>query len=248
MSDQVKVAFVTGASSGIGQATAEAFVRAGYATALVDRDVAAGEKTATEFAKLGDCTFIACDVTDDAGVERAVADTVSRFGRIDVAFNGAGIDGSMAPTADSTMDNFDRLIAVNVKGVWSCMRHQLRQMLAQGGGAIVNCSSTSGVVGVGYLPAYSASKHAVVGLTKSAAVEYMRSGIRVNAVAPGMVDTPMWQRSISPEMTEQLLANDPAGRLAKPAEIAQAVLWLASPAASFVNGHTLLVDGGFTAV
>ncbi len=248
MTTQTRTAFVTGASSGIGQATAEAFVRHGYATVLIDHDVEAGERTAGQLRALGECAFVACDVTDDTAVEQAVASAVTLYGRIDAAFNGAGINGELATIADSAIENWDRIMAVNLKGLWSCMRHELRQMLRQGGGAIVNCASTAGVVGTPQLAAYSASKHGVVGLTKSAAVEYMRSNIRVNAVCPGMTDTPMWRRSITPEVTKQLLANDPAGRLAQPAEIAAAGVWLAGPAASFVNGHALVVDGGFTAV
>lgn len=246
MADEHKVAFVTGASSGIGRATAEAFVRAGYATALVDRDEALGKQAVEELGALGECMFVACDVSDDAAIESAVAQTVSAYSRIDAAFNGAGIDGEPALTADGSIENWDRIMSINLRGVWLCMRHEIRQMLKQGGGAIVNCSSSSGLVGVAGLSAYVASKHGVVGVTKSAALEYVRSNIRVNAVCPGMIDTPMWQRSISPEMTEQLLANDPIGRLGKPTEIAEAVLWLCSPAASFVNGQALGVDGGFT--
>ncbi|MCB2058987.1 MAG: SDR family oxidoreductase [Novosphingobium sp.] len=246
MSEGHKVAFVTGASSGIGRATAEAFIRAGYATALVDRDEALGKQAAEEFGALGECMFIACDVADDAAVESAVAQTVSAYSRIDAAFNGAGIDGEPAMTADYSLEGWDRIMSINLRGVWLCVRHEIRQMLRQGGGAIVNCASSAGLVGVGGLSAYVASKHGVVGVTRSAALEYVRSNIRVNAVCPGMIDTPMWQRSISPEMTEQLLANDPIGRLGQPIEIAEAVLWLCSPAASFVNGQALAVDGGFT--
>jgi len=246
MADEHKVAFVTGASSGIGRATAEAFVRAGYATALVDRDEVLGRQASEELGALGECMFVACDVSDDAAIESAVAQTVSAYSRIDAAFNGAGIDGEPALTADGSIENWDRIMSINLRGVWLCLRHEIRQMLKQGGGAIVNCSSSSGLVGVAGLSAYVASKHGVVGVTKSAALEYVRSNIRVNAVCPGMIDTPMWQRSISPEMTEQLLANDPIGRLGKPTEIAEAVLWLCSPAASFVNGQALGVDGGFT--
>lgn len=247
MAEGQKVAFVTGASSGIGRATAEAFVRSGYATALVDRDDALGNAAAEELGSLGECMYVSCDVTDYAAVKGAVAQTVSAYSRIDVAFNGAGIDGQPGLTADCTLENWDAIMSVNLKGVWLCLRHQIPQMLAQGGGAIVNCASSSGLVGTKGMPAYVASKHGVVGITRAAALDYARDGIRVNAVCPGMTHTPMWDRSITPELTEQLLENDPIGRLAQPSEIAEAVLWLCSPAASFVNGHAMAVDGGFTA-
>jgi NAD(P)-dependent dehydrogenase (short-subunit alcohol dehydrogenase family) len=242
-----KVALVTGASSGIGRATAEAFMRHGYATALLDRDTALGAQTAQELGALGDCRFIACDVTDEGAVRSAIAEAVTTFGRIDAAFNAAGINGDMGLTTDATTDNWDRVMAVNLRGLWFCLRYEIEQMLAQGGGAIVNCASSAGLVGVPGLAIYAASKHGVIGLTRSTALEYARSNIRVNAVCPGMIDTPMWQRSISEEMTAQLLASDPAGRLGKPEEIAAAVLWLCSDASSFVNGHALSVDGGMTA-
>jgi NAD(P)-dependent dehydrogenase (short-subunit alcohol dehydrogenase family) len=175
-----------------------------------------------------------------------MAQAVALYGRLDVAFNAAGVDGVAAPTVESGVDNWDRIMAVNLRGLWLCLKQEIAQMLRQGGGAIVNCASSAGLVGVANLSAYVASKHGVVGLTKSAALEYVRSNIRVNAVCPGMIDTPMWQRSISPEITARLLANDPIGRLGRPSEIAEAVLWLCSPAASFVNGHAMAVDGGMT--
>jgi NAD(P)-dependent dehydrogenase (short-subunit alcohol dehydrogenase family) len=245
MSD--RVAFVTGASSGIGRATAEAFTRKGYRTALVDRDEKAGQEAQEEFRALGDCMFVSCDVSSDAAVEAAVARTVGEWGRIDAAFNGAGIDGAGGTASTHGEAEFDRIVAINLKGVWLCMRHQLRQMQAQGSGAIVNCASSAGLVGTPGMIAYVAAKHGVVGMTKAAALENARANIRVNAVCPGMIDTPMWQRSISDELTEQLLANDPAGRLGKPEEIAAAVVFLCDPSASFVNGTVMPVDGGFTA-
>jgi NAD(P)-dependent dehydrogenase (short-subunit alcohol dehydrogenase family) len=247
MSESRKVAFVTGASSGIGRATAQAFLRQGYATALVDRDEKAGREAQEEFAPLGECMFLPCDVSEDAAVEAAVTKTVDAWGRIDAAFNGAGIDGAGGMAADHRVEEFDRIIAINLRGVWLCMRHQLKQMLKQGGGAIVNCASSAGIVGTKGMVAYVAAKHGVVGLTRAAALEYARENIRVNAVCPGMIYTPMWQRSISDEMTEQLLASDPIGRLGQPGEIAAAVVWLCSPEASFTNGTIMPVDGGFTA-
>ncbi len=243
---QHKVAFVTGASSGIGRATAEAFLKAGYATVLADRDAANGERAAEELGPLGECLFVPCDVVEEASVQQAVDRAVAKFGRIDAAFNGAGIDGDRAILTECTPENWQRIMAVNLTGVWHSMRCEVRQMLKQGGGAIVNCASSAGLVGTVMLPAYVASKHGVVGLTKNAALDYARENIRVNAVCPGMIDTPMWQRSISPELTAQLMETDVFGRLGKPSEIAAAVVWLCSESASFVNGHAMAVDGGLT--
>ncbi len=245
--DRRKIALVTGGASGIGRATAQAFLRAGYATVLADRDETLGRQAEAEFAALGECLFIACDVSDEASVDAMIAATVARFGRIDAAFNAAGIDGVNATTVDCTVENWDRIMGINLRGLWLCLRRELEQMLRQeGGGAIVNCSSSAGLIGVPTLPAYTAAKHGVVGLTKVAALENARRNIRVNAVCPGMIDTPMWQRSIPPDVTEQLLVGDPIGRMGQPSEIAEAVLWLCSDAASFVNGQALAVDGGRT--
>lgn len=241
-----KVALVTGASSGIGRATAEAFVRRGYATVLVDRDVAMGQKVLAELQSQGDAMFLACDVADESAVEATIEKAVAAYGRLDVAFNAAGVDGELKPTAECSTANWDKIMSINLKGLWFCMKYEIRRMLQQGGGAIVNCASSAGLVGVANLSAYVASKHGVVGLTKSAALDYVRSNIRVNAVCPGMIDTPMWRRSISPEFTAKLLENDPIGRLGQPSEIAEAVLWLCDPAASFVTGQALAVDGGMT--
>lgn len=244
---QRKVAFVTGASSGIGRATAEAFAARGYATVLVDSDEKFGREVERNLRGSGECTFLACDVSREESVREAVAATVKLYGRLDAAFNAAGIDGERGTTVDCTLDNWNRIIAVNLTGVWFCMRHQIPEMLKRGGGAIVNCASQAGLVGAPYLPAYCASKHGVVGLTKAAALEYVRQGIRVNAVCPGMIDTPMWRRGITPELSAELLATDPIGRLGTPAEIAAAVLWLCDHSASFVTGHAMPVDGGATA-
>jgi NAD(P)-dependent dehydrogenase (short-subunit alcohol dehydrogenase family) len=240
-----RVAFVTGAASGIGRATAKAFAEQGYAVALVDQTEGAGHEAAAEIG--GESAFFRCDVTDDSNVKDAVAQTVARFGRLDAAFNAAGIDGEPGKfTADGNMENWQRVIAIDLTGVWSCMRYQIPAMLASGGGAIVNCSSVAGLVGAPTFSAYVAAKHGVVGLTKTAALEYARQNIRVNAVCPGMIDTPMTQVGLTPEILEPLLAESPIGRFAQPIEVASAVLWLCDPSASFVTGQALAVDGGWT--
>jgi NAD(P)-dependent dehydrogenase (short-subunit alcohol dehydrogenase family) len=247
MSAQHKVAFVTGASSGIGRATAHAFIAQGYATALVDRDEKSGTLLQKALAESGECTFIACDVSNDASVQSAVEHTIATFGRLDVAFNAAGIGGEAAPTADCTVENWNRVIAIDLTGVWLCMRHQLRQMLKQGGGAIVNCSSSAGLRGSPNLPAYVAAKHGVVGLTKAAALEYAKQGIRVNAICPGIIDTPLMRTGIPAERLAILLAHDVIGRVGAPEEVAALALWLCSEHSSFVNGQAIAVDGGRTA-
>ncbi|CAN7598579.1 SDR family oxidoreductase [Phenylobacterium sp. LjRoot219] len=243
-----KVAFVTGASSGIGRAAAEAFIARGYATALVDRDEAAGLRLEAELRGSGDCIFIPCDVTDDESVRRAVATTVERYGRLDAAFNAAGIDGEHGKaTADGSMENWSRVIAIDLTGVWSCMRYQIPQMLKSGGGSIVNCASVAGLVGAPFFSAYVAAKHGVVGLTKTAALEYARQGIRVNAVCPGMIDTPMSRAGMTPELAEALIAESAIGRLGEPEEVARAVVWLCDEAPGFLTGQAIAVDGAWTA-
>ena len=242
-----KTAFVTGAGSGIGRATAIAFAQAGHAVALIDRVEDAGRAVADELAAAGhDTLFIGCDVTDDAAVEQAVAQTMQRFGRLDAAFNAAGIDGEQGKlTADISPENWQRVLAVNLTGTWSCMRHQLPAMLKSGGGSIVNCASVAGLVGAFGFAAYVASKHGIVGLTKSAALEYVRQGVRVNAVCPGTINTPM-NAGLDPALLQQLLAAAPAGRRGSPDEVARTVLWLCSEAGGFVNGQAIAIDGGWT--
>jgi NAD(P)-dependent dehydrogenase (short-subunit alcohol dehydrogenase family) len=245
-----KVAIVTGASSGIGRATARAFADAGAAVVLADVQVAPGEEFAREIQGMGGrALFVKCDVSRQADVETLVQKSVSQFGRIDYAFNNAGVEGTPAPSAECTEENFDRTIAINLKGVWLCMKHELQQMLKQGGGTIVNCSSVAGLVGFAGIPAYTASKHGVIGLTKAAALEYAKTGIRVNAVCPGVIETPMVSRFTKndPNNAYQLIAGEPVGRMGRPEEIAKAVLWLCSGDASFVTGATLAVDGGWVA-
>ena len=247
---QGKVAIVTGASAGIGRAASLAFAREGANVVLADVDDERGEKTATEAAALGvEALFVRTDVADATSVADLVRATVDHFGRLDVAFNNAGIEGTPAPTGDTTLDNWHRTIAVNLTGIFLCMREEIPRMLDVGGGAIVNTSSVAGLVGFAGIPAYTASKHGILGLTKTAALEYAAQGIRVNAVCPGVIDTEMITRFTHGDATaaEQLLQTEPIGRLGTPDEIADAVIWLCSDHASFVTGHALTVDGGFVA-
>lgn len=253
MSDQLerRVALVTGAASGIGRATALAFARAGYATVLADLDAAAGRGALEEVEAAGvPALFVHCDVADPVDVLNLVDRTVERFGRLDAAFNNAGIEGEAASTDECGHDNWDRVIATNLTGVWLSMRCEIRQMLKQqSGGVIVNCASVAGLTGIAGLPAYVAAKHGVVGLTRTAALEYATRKIRVNAVCPGAIVTPMLERFMgsSEEARRTVVANEPIGRLGAPEEIASAVLWLCSDGASFTTGQALAVDGGWTA-
>jgi NAD(P)-dependent dehydrogenase (short-subunit alcohol dehydrogenase family) len=244
-----RVALVTGASSGIGRATARAFAREGYTTILADVHAEQGRDAAAECEREGGkCRFIQCDVSDEASVQALIGEIVASFGRLDAAVNNAGIEGSPAPTADCTTENFDRIIAVNLRGLFLCMREELKQMLKQEGGrAIVNMSSIAGLIGFAGIPAYTASKHGVIGLTKNAALEYAKQGIRVNAVCPGAIETPMLDRLMTSVPRDLIVSGEPVGRLGTPEEIASAVLWLCSPSASFMTGQAVAVDGGWTA-
>lgn len=246
-----KVGLVTGGASGIGRATAMAFAREGAKVVLADLVVDAGEEVVRLINEAGgEAIFVKCDVSKTAEVEAMINKAVETYGRLDYAFNNAGIGGDIAPVAECTEENWDHVIAVNLKGVWLCLKYEIRQMLKQGPGAIVNMSSVSGLVGDPDHPAYGASKHGVSGLTKAAALEYARAGIRVNAVCPAAIRTPMIERTLQaqPELSWQSLASGhPMGRIGEPEEVAEAVLWLCSDAASFITGHLLVLDGGLIA-
>jgi NAD(P)-dependent dehydrogenase (short-subunit alcohol dehydrogenase family) len=244
-----QVALVTGAASGMGLTTAKAFAEAGASVALADWNEEAVRAVTAELVAAGHKAIaIRCDVADEAQVAAMVEQTVAAFGRLDAAFNNAGVQSPMVETADADGAEFDRVTAINLRGVWSCMKYELIQMRKQGSGAIVNCSSLGGLVGVAGRATYHAAKHGVLGLTKSAALEYAARGIRINAVCPGIIDTPMVSGMLEkePEAMDLLMKDQPIGRLGRAEEISAAVLWLASPAASFVIGHGLVVDGGYT--
>jgi NAD(P)-dependent dehydrogenase (short-subunit alcohol dehydrogenase family) len=245
---QDKVVLITGGTSGIGRATAIAFARAGAKVVVSGRRQNEGEETVRLVKEAGGTgTFVAADVGNAAEVKNLVARTVALYGRLDVAFNNAGVESSViAPTPDQDEDDYDRVMNVNVKGVWLSMKHEIPAMLKTGGGAIVNTSSVAGLIGMAGVGPYVASKHAVIGLTKCAALEYGKQGIRVNAVAPAAIDTPMLDRFTESIPRDMLTAMHPIGRIGKPEEVADAIVWLSSPQASFVTGQTIPVDGAFT--
>jgi NAD(P)-dependent dehydrogenase (short-subunit alcohol dehydrogenase family) len=248
---QGPVALVTGAGSGIGKAAAYAFGRRGYAVVLADIDQETGNQVETELvAEEAEALFIHCDVSSEGDIQRLIDAAVSRFGRIDAAFNNAGIEGDQANTGDCSTSNFDNVVGVNLRGVFLCMRAEIQQMLRQrDGGAIVNCSSVAGLKGVPNIPAYVASKHGVIGLTRAAALEYASRDIRVNAICPGAIETPMLDRYMASQNggREAMEALEPMGRIGRPEEVASAVLWLCSHEASFTTGTVLPVDGGWNA-
>lgn len=245
-----KSIFVTGGGSGIGRATAFALAREGAKLMIADYVPEGAERVIKEInQKGGKAAFVHADISVRSQVEMAVNKTVEAYGRIDGAFNNAGIEGKVADTLLCTEETFDRTIAINLKGVWLCMKAELQHMLKQGGGNIVNTASVAGLRGFVGLPAYNASKHGVIGLTRTAALEFATKNIRVNCVCPGVIHTPMVERMLDTSNIgeEQLVAMEPVGRMGKPEEIAEGVVWLLSDASSFVTGHPLVIDGGWIA-
>ena len=247
-----QVVLVTGAGGGIGLATASAFAQAGASVIVVDSNAALLETAADGLRSAGQQVLaVSCDVTDRGQVKAMIEQAVKTYGRLDAAFNNAGINCDGAPMGETEDDEFDNIVNVNLRGVWNCMKAELRQMTTQGSGAIVNCSSIGGMRGSKGRAAYSASKFGVIGLTRASALDYANRGIRINAVCPGIIgNTPMATRvtkNNDPDIIKAFVAAEPIGRLGEPEEIAAAVLWLCSPAASFVIGHAMVIDGGILA-
>lgn len=242
-----KVVIITGSSSGIGRATAMAFAREGAKVIVSDIHEKEGQETVDEIkSKKGEAHFIKCDVSSEPEVKNLVDKTIEKYGRLDCAYNNAGIEGSPCSTVECSTENWDRTININLKGVWLCMKYEIPAMLKNGKGSIVNCSSIAGLVGFETIPAYVASKHGVIGLTETAALEFAKQNVRVNAVCPGAIHTPMLERFTKGE--EQLMADqDPMGRVGRPEEIADSVLWLCSDKSSYVTGQSIAVDGGWVA-
>ncbi|MBX7158099.1 MAG: SDR family oxidoreductase [Verrucomicrobiae bacterium] len=245
-----KVVLVTGGSSGIGKATALALAQAKAKVVVVaDKNEEGLQGLIQEIKSIGEEAFyIKMDVSKEGEVAALVEKIVAKYGRLDCAFNNAGIEGPQLPLHELSEKDWEHLISINLKGVWLCMKYEIAQMLKQGGGAIVNMSSVAGVVGLRGYSSYVAAKHGVIGLTKTAALEYATLGIRVNAICPGAINTPLLDRMIggNPQIEQWLISQEPVGRLGQPEEIAKAVVWLCSNEASFVTGHSMVVDGGAT--
>jgi NAD(P)-dependent dehydrogenase (short-subunit alcohol dehydrogenase family) len=245
-----KVGLVTGGTSGIGRDTAVLFAKAGVKVVIAGRRETEGEKTMELIRDAGaDGLFVKADVSNAGEVETLIQKAVAKFGRLDLAFNNAGTEGVWVPIVRQSEEDWDRTININLKGVWLCLKYEIRQMLKQGaGGAIVNMASTMGLIGTAGAAAYSASKHGVIGLTKAAALETAKSGIRINAVCPAAIETSMSERLFgAPQVHKYVKSCHPLGRFGKASEVAEAVLWMCSDRASFLTGHSLVLDGGFTA-
>ncbi|AFZ26830.1 dehydrogenase of unknown specificity, short-chain alcohol dehydrogenase like protein [Cylindrospermum stagnale PCC 7417] len=243
-----KVALVTGGSSGIGRAAALAFAQKGAKVVIASRRIKESEETVALIQAIGgEAKFVQTDITQAVEVENLIAQTVATYGRLDYAFNNAGTEGIFGPGIEQTEENWNHTIDTNLKGVWLSMKYQIPQMLKQGGGAIVNNSSIAGLIGFANISIYAASKHGVIGLTKSLALEHAKDNIRINAVCPGTIETDMVDRGFGEEGKIKIMALHPIGRLGKSEEIASAVTWLCSDGASFVTGQSLAIDGGFTA-
>lgn len=243
-----KVVIVTGGSFGIGRATAVAFAERG--AKIIIADWVEDNETLHLIKKLGgEAIFVKCDVSKEADVKIMTEKVISTYGRLDYAFNNAGIEGKQGITAECSEENWEKTIGVNLKGIWLCMKYELPLLLKEGKGAIVNCASVAGLVGFSGLPAYVASKHGVVGLTKTAALEYAKQGIRINAVCPGVIQTPMIDRLTGKDkvVEKQYEEMEPIGRMGRPEEVAETVIWLCSDASSFVTGSAIPVDGGWIA-
>ncbi|MFC6066986.1 glucose 1-dehydrogenase [Streptomyces ochraceiscleroticus] len=244
-----KVAFVTGAGSGIGRATARAFAAEGADVVVADIDSAGNKETARLAAEHGGRVLtVECDVISSSDIRAAVEQTVREFGRLDVAFNNAGIEQPPAPLVDISEDEWSRLLDIDLRSAFLCMKYEIPAMLENGGGSIVNTSSGAGVVGIRGQAAYVAAKHGLIGLTKSAALDYAAQGVRVNAICPGIIETPMMDRFSggTPEGRARVIGQEPVGRMGSPEEIASAVLWLSSDLGAFATGHAMVVDGGQT--
>jgi NAD(P)-dependent dehydrogenase (short-subunit alcohol dehydrogenase family) len=244
-----QVAFVTGAGSGIGRATATAFAAEGADVALADIDAVGNEETAQIVAEHGGRVLaVKCDVTSSSDVKTAVERTVQELGRLDVAFNNAGIEQPPTTLVDTTEDDWSRLLDIDLSSAFLCMKYEIPAMLEHGGGSIVNTSSGAGVIGIRGQAAYVAAKHGLIGLTKSAALEYAAQGVRVNAICPGIIETPMMHRFSggTPEGRARVIDQEPVGRMGSPEEIASAVLWLSSDLGAFATGHAMVIDGGQT--
>jgi len=244
-----QVVLVTGAAAGIGRATAQLFAARGSTVVVVDVAVEEGQRTVELIEQSGGtATFLRCDVSVAGDVEAMVKETVARYGRLDVAFNNAGTECEMAAISEATEEDWDRVISINLKGIWLCMKYEIPVMIRQGHGAIVNSSSVVGLLGQPNMASYVASKHGVVGLTRAAALECAASSIRVNAVCPAIVDTPMLRRYTGGDVQQaaELTSQYPTPRITQPEEVASAVLWLCSAGASYVNGHSLMIDGGLS--